>query len=150
MTDPSRLTETEIGAWHGMLAVHAAVIRELDRRLRADQGLAVSEFDVLITLVNAEDQRLRMTQLAASVMLSPAGMTHLVTRLERDGLVQRQVDAADRRSFFVGLTAAGRRRLDAARSTHDEVIRRRFTAKLSTDQLGGLAETWPAVLGKIP
>jgi DNA-binding MarR family transcriptional regulator len=136
----------ELAAWQGMLAAHATLIRELDRRLRAAHGLGVSEFDVLITLFNGAERGVRMTDLAKAIMLSPAGLTHMVTRLERDRLVERAVDPADRRSFLVRLTPDGRARLDAARGTHDAVIRDRFTAKLSRARLQQLAGIWEAIL----
>lgn len=139
------LTGDELGAWHGMLETQARLTRELDGRLRSEHGLGVSEFDVLITLFNADSRQVRMTDLAGAIMLSPAGLTHLVTRLERDGLVERRIDAADRRSFLVHLTGSGRSRLDAARPTHDDLIRRRFTGRLSADQLRELAEIWATV-----
>src|SRR5947209_2430469 len=110
MADRSRtpyLHGTELAAWHGLLTVHARLTRELDRRLRAGHGIGVVEFDVLITLDNADGDGLRMTDLATAIMLSPAGLTHLVTRLERDRLVERQVDPSDRRSARVRLSGPG-------------------------------------------
>ena len=149
-TDPSseepQLTGIELAAWHGMLAAHAALIRELDGQLRAAHGLGVSEFDVLITLFNGAERGVRMTDLARAIMLSPAGLTHMVTRLERDRLVERAVDPADRRSFLVRLTPAGRERLGAARVTHNAVIRDRFTARLTGPQLDQLSSVWDAIL----
>jgi|SRR5215813_11036489 len=141
------LTGTELAAWQGMLAAHAALIRELDRRLRAAHGLGVSEFDVLITLYNGAERGMRMTDLAKAIMLSPAGLTHMVTRLERDRLVERAVDPADRRSFLVRLTPGGRARLAAARVTHNAMIRARFTSRLTGAQLRQLASIWRAILG---
>lgn len=149
MAEASRdqpLSNAELRAWQGMLSAHTILLKELDQRLRAEHALAVSEFDVLITLFNAGDQR--MTDLAAAIMLTPAGLTHMVTRLERDRLVQRTIDPADRRSYLVSLTAAGRSRLDAARSTHNDVIRTRFTHRLSRQQLRQLADIWGSVLGR--
>ena len=149
-TDPSseelQLTGIELAAWHGMLAAHATLIRELDGQLRAAHGLGVSEFDVLITLFNGAERGVRMTDLAKAIMLSPAGLTHMVTRLERDRLVERAVDPADRRSFLVRLTPGGRERLDAARATHNAVIRDRFTARLTGPQLRQLSGAWDAIL----
>jgi len=148
--DPSseerELTEAELAAWHGMLTAHAALIRELDRQLRAVHGLGVPEFDVLITLFNGAERGVRMTDLAKAIMLSPAGLTHMVTRLERDRLVERAVDAADRRSFLVRLTPDGRARLDTARVTHKAVIHAHFTARLTGGQLEELASIWAALL----
>ena len=140
------LTGIELAAWHGMLAAHAALIRELDGQLRAAHGLGVSEFDVLITLFNGAERGVRMTDLAKAIMLSPAGLTHMVTRLERDRLVERAVDPADRRSFLVRLTPGGRERLDAARVTHNAVIRGQFTARLTRSQLDQLSSAWDAIL----
>ena len=149
-TDPSsqqqELTGIELAAWHGMLATHAALIRELDGQLRAAHGLGISEFDVLITLFNGAERGVRMTDLAKAIMLSPAGLTHMVTRLERDRLVARAVDPADRRSFLVRLTPIGRERLGAARVTHNAVIRDRFTARLTGPQLHQLSSAWDAIL----
>jgi DNA-binding MarR family transcriptional regulator len=149
-TDPSsqrqELAGTELAAWHGLLAAHATLIRELDGQLRAAHGLGVSEFDVLITLFNGAERGVRMTDLAKAIMLSPAGLTHMVTRLERDRLVERAVDPADRRSFLVRLTPGGRDRLAAARVTHNAVIRDRFTARLTRPQLHQLSIAWDAIL----
>jgi len=144
--DGPELTGTELAAWQGMLAAHAALIRELDRQLRAAHGLSVSEFDVLITLFNGAERGMRMTDLAKAIMLSPAGLTHMVTRLERDRLVERAVDPADRRSFLVRLTPDGRARLDAARVTHNAMIRAGFTVRLTGAQLRQLASSWDAIL----
>lgn len=131
-----------------MLTAHAIVLRVLDHRLRAEHGLAVSEFDVLITLWNAPGKRRAMTELAGAIMLSPAGLTHLVTRLERDRLVARNADPADRRRVLVTLTAQGRRRLDEARVTHDDVVRTWFTDRLTVAQRHALVGAWAAVLGR--
>ena len=149
-TDPSsqrqELAGTELAAWHGLLAAHATLIRELDGQLRAAHGLGVSEFDVLITLFNGAERGVRMTDLAKAIMLSPAGLTHMVTRLERDRLAERAVDPADRRSFLVRLTPGGRDRLDAARVTRNAVIRDRFTARLTRPRLHQLSAAWDAIL----
>src|SRR6516165_12164913 len=88
----------------------------------------------------------RSTSQSPRSPLASAGLTHMVTRLERDRLVERAVDPADRRSFLVRLTPGGRERLDAARVTHNAVIRDRFTARLSGPQLHQLSGAWDAIL----
>lgn len=144
------LTEAEFRAWHGTLLFTHRTTRALDEALHADHGISVKEFDVLITLFNAPDGRLRMTELGERVVLSPSGVTHLVTRLERDGLVQRIVDDADRRSFFAALTAEGYKRLRSARPTHNEVIRAHLTRRLSANQLRTMGALWDRVLDRDP
>jgi hypothetical protein len=75
-------------------------------------------------------------------MLSPAGTTHLVTRLERDGLVRRAVDPSDRRKWFTVLTGDGDTVLRAARRTHNEVLRRTFLAVTTAADRHMLERLW--------
>ena len=140
------LSDAEFRAWHGSLLFTNTTTRALDEALSKAHRISVKEFDVLITLFNAPDGRLRMTELAERVVLSPSGVTHLVTRLERDGLVQRIVDESDRRSFFAALTPAGHQRLRDSRSTHNEVIREHLTRRLTPNQLDTLGMLWTKLL----
>ncbi|MBV8718423.1 MAG: MarR family transcriptional regulator, partial [Chloroflexi bacterium] len=94
-----------------MLTVYSRIMRDSDRGLLESHGISTREFDVLITLFNAPDRRLRMTELAQQVMLSPSGLTRLVERLERARLVERRNDPSDARSFSAVLTDQGLQRL---------------------------------------
>ena len=134
------LETDEYEAWNGLLTVTQTVLREIDQALRAGCGLSVTEFDVLITLFNAPDQRLGMSALATSVMLSPSGLTHLVTRMERDGLLRREVDPDDGRKFYAVLTKAGDNQLRVARRTHNAVLRRVLLPNLGPTDRQLLAE----------
>ena len=144
------LSEAEFRAWHGCLRLTTSMLRALDQALRAAHAISVTEFDVLITLFNAPKDRLRMSELSQQVLLTASGMTQLATRLEREGLVSRAVDADDRRSFFVTLTPAGHARLREARPTHNEVVRSRLTRRLDADQLRTLGSLWEAVAAAEP
>jgi len=115
--DHEFLEREEWEAWNSLMMLHRWVFQRLDHELRRSEGLAVTEFDVLITLYNAPDRRLRMSALAERVLLSPAGATHLVTRLERDRMVRREVDPADGRKWFAVLTDEGDATLRSARRT---------------------------------
>jgi len=136
------LAPEEWQSFSGLLMLHRSVTGELDARLRTTHGLSVSEFDVLITLFNTPSSRLRMSELAGQVLLSPAGMTHLVTRLERDGLVRREVDPADRRKWFAVLTPDGDRALREARVTHNDVLRETFLTMTSARERQSLRRVW--------
>lgn len=125
------LEPDEYGAWNALLTISQTVLRDLDEALREKVGLSVSEFDVLITLFNAPDRRLGMTALARQVMLSPSGLTHLVTRMERDGLLTREVDPGDRRKFYAVLSDAGDAKLAEARRTHNDALRRTLLPRLT-------------------
>lgn len=142
-------TDDELAAWHGMLTLYSHIMRDSDRDLLAAHRISVREFDVLITLFNAPDRRLRMTELARRVMLSPSGLTRLVERLERAHLVERQNDPADARSFRAVLTEPGLQRLDEARTTHNAVIRAHFTDRLSVEELRELGAIWRKILPNV-
>jgi DNA-binding MarR family transcriptional regulator len=145
-TEDEYLSDAEYEAWHGCLTFTNAAMRDIDRELTDRHGISIKEFDVLITLFNARGGRLRMSELAERVVLTPSGVTHLVSRLEREALVERLVADDDRRSFFAVLTGAGRRRLREARPTHNDVIRARLTDRLTGPQLRALGRIWTHVL----
>jgi DNA-binding MarR family transcriptional regulator len=118
------------------------VLAALDRELKAANRMSVSEFDVLITLYNAPDRRLGMSALAGGTMLSPSGLTHLVTRLERDGLVARLPDPSDGRKFYARLTDAGDAALRAARATHNATVRTELLDRLTPTERRTLRRLW--------
>jgi DNA-binding MarR family transcriptional regulator len=136
------LDPDEWQSWSALLLLHRSVLQRLDVELRRDHDLAVTEFDVLITLFNAPDRRLGMSKLADRVLLSPAGATHLVTRLERDRLVRREVDPTDRRKWFAVLTDEGDRTLRAARRTHNDVLRQTLLATTTDGDRRTLRRLW--------
>ncbi|MDQ1625822.1 MAG: hypothetical protein QOJ49_1320 [Actinomycetota bacterium] len=115
---PKALSAAEMAAWRTFLRAHALVVRRLEADLIAEHGLPLASYDVLVQLVEAPEQRLRMTDLAERVLLSRSGLTRLVDRLEADGLVRREACVSDARGLFAVLTAAGRDRLRAASPTH--------------------------------
>src|ERR687896_581232 len=112
------LTHDELGAWRGLLRVHAGMTKALDAELTREHRLPLSSYEVLLYLADSENGRLRMSELADAVLLSRSGLTRLVDRLERDGLLQRVRCESDARGLFAGLTPEGRRVFDAARVTH--------------------------------
>jgi DNA-binding MarR family transcriptional regulator len=76
------------------------------------------------------------------VLLSPAGTTHLVTRLERDRMVRREVDPTDRRKWFTVLTEEGDLALRAARRTHNNVLRRMLLGATTPSERQTLRRMW--------
>nr|WP_223242480.1 MarR family transcriptional regulator [Streptomyces sp. CBMA123] len=109
-----------------MLARHAAAVCALDRELGEKHGLGMSEFEVLERLVEgceAEGRAaLRASELASIVHLSQSALSRLIARLEKGGLVTREMCPSDRRGIMITLTPAGRERYDQARLLHREVL----------------------------
>ena len=140
------LSDRELRAWRGMLRVHASLWKTLEADLEAAHGLPLSSFEVLMFLADAEDERMRMCDLATSVVLSRSGLTRLVDRLERDGLLTREACKADARGAYAKLTPAGRRKLDIAREVYLDGVRERFLGRLSGDEQELLGDLWERVL----
>ncbi len=86
----------------------------LDRELQARTGLALTTFEVLVTLHNCVDTRMRMQELANAVLLSKSGTTRVVGLLVDSGLVRRHIPDDNRRTTFAVLTEAGTARIAAA------------------------------------
>jgi DNA-binding MarR family transcriptional regulator len=141
-----QLDERELRAWRGLLRVHASLYKALDAQLEAEHGLPLTSYEVLKYLGEAQQHRMRMCDLASSVILSRSGLTRLVDRMEREGLLVRESCASDARGAFAKLTPAGQEKLAAARSTHLACVRSLFLAHLGEDELELLAEVWDRVL----
>lgn len=119
-----------VGAWAALLRAHAAVVPRLERRL-AEQGMPLSWYDVLLVLNSAPGRRLRMTELGAGAVLSRERVSRVVTELERAGLVRREANPDDGRSWFAAITPAGRSRLRAAAPVYLAGIEEHFSRHLS-------------------
>src|SRR3954468_9335879 len=125
-TPTPELTGAELALRRGFLRVHAALAKQFDAELERNHGLPLSSYEVLINLQAAPDRRLRMADLADRALLSRSGMTRLVDRLERQGLLARDTCASDARGCFAVLTEEGEALLSKARATHLEGVRERF------------------------
>ena len=139
------LDQEELGAWRGMLRAHAALTRSLDAELTREHDLPLSSYEVLLFLNDSEDGRMRMSELADSVLLSRSGLTRLVDRLERQGLLRRERCTSDARGLFAEITDEGRGLFAEARKTHLDGVRRLFLDHFSRDELRTLGAFWEKV-----
>jgi DNA-binding MarR family transcriptional regulator len=125
----------ELASWRAFLRAHATITRALETELEAEQRLSLAAYDVLVQLAEAPQRRLRMTELADAVLLSRSGVTRLVDRLERSGLVRRERVANDGRGVAALLTPAGLDRLRTASRTHLRGVSRHFVRHLDPADL---------------
>ncbi len=99
-------------------------------------GLSINEFIILHHLNQARDHKLRRTDLADKICLSPSGITRLLNPMEKIGLVGREANTRDARSTFVTLSTGGRRKLHQALSQANlfcqEIIEPSLGTKLET------------------
>jgi len=101
----------------------------------AEQGLTLEQFDVLVHLAWARDGVLPLRRLVASMVsgyqLSRSGLTRLLDRMERDGLVIRNLSREDRRQFDVAISDRGREVFDRVWPGHLDGIGRYFSGPLT-------------------
>jgi DNA-binding MarR family transcriptional regulator len=140
--EPDPFTAEEFAAWRGMIRVHSAVFRELDRRLRIRHGFGIDAYGVLITLVTSPGRRLPIGELGERRNLSPSGISRSVDRLAGTGLLARITNPEDGRSLLVALTPDGLRRLREAQITHHLVVRETMLAHLTVRDLKRMGELW--------
>jgi DNA-binding MarR family transcriptional regulator len=146
LADSRALDERELRAWRGMLRAHAALTKALDADLDSAHALPLSSYEVLMYLNGAEGRRMRMRDLASSVILSRSGLTRLADRLEREGLIRRESCPSDARGAFAVLTPAGAEKLSAARATHLAGVRSLFLQHFSEAELDALGDAWERVV----
>jgi DNA-binding MarR family transcriptional regulator len=140
------LDPVELAAWRGLLRVHSSLVKELDAELEAAHGLPLSSYEVLVFLDAAPDRQLRMAELAERVLLSRSGMTRLIDRLEREGVVERHTCSRDGRGCYAALTAKGEQLVRSARLTHLAGVRESFLAHFGEEELRHLATLWDRVV----
>lgn len=139
------LSEGELRAWRGLLRAHACLAKRLDAELERAHSLPMTSYEVLHHLDDAGAGRMRMCDLAEQAQLSRSGLTRLVDRLERDGLLERCSCQHDARGAYACLTELGRQRLAQARTTHLSVVREHFFSRFSAPELTALADLWDRI-----
>jgi DNA-binding MarR family transcriptional regulator len=121
----------------------------LDRDLQERHDLSLPEYEIMVRLSEAEDQRMRMSELADSLNHSRSRLTHTVARMENDGLLARTSCPSDRRGIFAELTEAGMQRLVEAAPTHVEGVRRHMIDITAPEDLEAIERVFGAVAESI-
>jgi len=134
------LDSLEMRAWRSLLVAHARVLSRLDDELLASNSMSVADYGVLVNLSEAEGGRMRMSELADRLLLSPSGLTRRLDGLVASGLVERTKCPTDRRGAYALLTETGRQRLEEVAPRHVEQVRRNFIDRLERSQLEALCD----------
>lgn len=143
------LSDDELQAWVRLVAVVELLPGQLEQQLRRDSGLTHFEYYVMAMLSEAPEQRLRMTTLAARANATLSRLSHVVSRLEARGLVERAPCAQDGRATNAILTPAGRAVVVEAAPGHVENVRRLVIDALSQEQVAQLRDIAAAVLERL-
>lgn len=119
-----------------------ALPKAVDADLEREQRISLSEYMTLTHLSEAPGRAMRMSELAEAASLSLSGMTHIVSRLQRQGLVERVRCAQDGRGWNAVLTPFGLARLNAAWPTNLTSVRKHLLDHLAGIDLGPLAKAF--------
>jgi DNA-binding MarR family transcriptional regulator len=142
----SEQVQTAPQAWVALLRAHAATTRELSALLVAEHGLTINDFECLLRLSRAEENRMRRVDLAGELLLTASGVTRLLDGLEAAGYVERAACASDRRVTYAVLTDAGAAKLREAADSHVSAVRALFDERFTEDELGQLG----SLLARLP
>ncbi len=138
------LSASEMRAWRNFIESVSTLIAAMEADL-APFGLATGDYEVLVRLSEADDQRLRMCDLANALKLSPSGLTRRLDGLVTGGLVERVASPSDRRVMFAALTPAGNAKLVEAAPDHVASVRKRFFKGLSREQVRTVGDVFETV-----
>lgn len=134
------LSPAETAAWYAYMKVHLRLEYELNRQLRADSGLSLADYHVLVALTSAPGGRLRVTDLAIRIGWERSRLSHHLKRMRERGLVVTGVSPEDRRVTDVVLSEAGWAALRRAAPDHVEFVRTAFLDALGSGEKAQLAD----------
>ena len=135
-------TKLEQAAWGGFLAAFSRLDRLIGTDLEEHSRITHIEFEVLLRLSWQPDRRLRIQDLAAQSILTRSGVSRVIERLERAGLVRREVAPEDRRGAYALMTEDGMHRLRGAMPAHVRFVREQFLSYFSESELLQIASFW--------
>ncbi len=139
------LTEEQQRVWRDWLSGVARINQFLDADLHTHH-LDLSEYEILVTLSESPERRMRMSDLAASVRQSRSRLTHTIARLEGRGLVERAAAVDDGRGVVAHLTDAGFEVLDTAAPGHVTAVREILVDACTPEDFAALGRVMTAVL----
>ena len=146
MARPQRLDERQRLLWKAYRDLNQEMSTVLEDQLLSDAGLSGSEYAVLVVLSHSPDGVLRARELGSELGWDRSRLSHLVRRMEKRRLVDREECEEDARGSMVRLTDAGRATVDGVAPEHSEAIRRYFFNALSSDELETLAVVFDRLL----
>lgn len=143
------LDAEEQRTWRAFLGASQLLLEQLEREMQRDSGLPHAYYEILVRLSEAPQRRLRMSELASSLLASRSRLSHAVTQLERSGWVRRESCDTDRRGAYAVLTDEGVAVLEAAAPRHVAGVRRYLFDPLTPEQVRQLGRISDALLERL-
>lgn len=120
-------SDTLLAAWSNFFVAHASAIQQVEQQIAGKAPLNLYEYDVLLTLSRAPDQRLRYSEITDASVFTKSGITRMMRRLESRGYVERVKCEQDARGAFALLTPKGGRALHASWELYSKAVLEIFT-----------------------
>ena len=136
----ARLTASQNTAWRLFLEAHIVLLEKIEQTLKQGNLPALSWYDVLWALEEADERRLRLHELADALVLQRSNLTRLVDRMEQAGLVERETCDSDRRGAFAAITQEGLAVRQQMWQVYSQSIYQHFAQRLSEDQIAVLTQ----------
>jgi DNA-binding MarR family transcriptional regulator len=134
-------------AWGALTRTHAAVTQRLQEALAQGDFPPLPWYEVLAAIADAPEQRMRMGDLAEALVITRGGLTKLVDRLIKAGLLERTFCETDRRVSYATLLPSGSELLEEMRPVVAGELAVAFSANISEGEAGRLRETLDRVRG---
>ena len=136
--EPPWLTDAQQRSWRAFLGGVTVLMDRLDRDLRSQHGLSLSEYESLVRLSEAPGRTMRMAELAEQAALSRSRLTHTVARLEKIDILRRERCDDDGRGVQAALTSRGVKLLQRAADTHVRGVQDHLVANASAEELAAI------------
>jgi len=143
------LTEEEQRAWRGLLRMTSQLNARANRLLQEEYGISLADYEVLVALSEAPEDRLRVFEVADALAWEQSRVSHQLARMQRRGLITREGCATDARGAFAVLTTVGRATIERAAPAHVEQVRQLVFDELSHEQVSALTEITTRVLDRL-
>jgi DNA-binding MarR family transcriptional regulator len=146
--DADAATERWGPAWRALVRTHARLWEQVETQMRLSSGLTMARYDVLMHLDMAGG-RLRLTELAQAILLSPSGLSKLLDRMEAAGLIRREPDPGDARATLAAITPHGRAVVREARLRHHAWLQQAFGDVLDDRDVADLTRVMQRIAGSL-
>lgn len=132
------LDEKRMAVWQAFLRTYTTVIPALECEMQEAEGLPLTWYNVLTHLNRDPSDGLRLQDLAEAVVLSQSGLTRLLDRMSKAGLIERKPCPHDRRGAYAVMTLRGKTALEQAAPIHSRGIEQHFMQHLNDEDVQAL------------
>jgi DNA-binding MarR family transcriptional regulator len=149
MTEPRWLNADERRAWLAILSINTLLPAALDSQLHNAGKVSLFDYNVMAMLSEAEGHFLPMSQLAARTSSSLSRLSHVVSKLEKRGWLERRPHPRDARVTTAHLSDAGMATLVELAPGHVEAVRAKFMDALTDRDVNDLARIGEKIVARL-